>query len=86
MVEPVEQLLAEFLIGHPTPDDLRGRTRLLVLQVHAVLQHRLPLLLPAGSRNRARMATGDRACRPALAGGERACRAGLAVVWLPASR
>lgn len=32
MVEPVEQLLAEFLIDHPTPDDLRGRTRLLVLQ------------------------------------------------------
>lgn len=32
MVEPVEQLLAEFLIGHPTADDLRGRTRLLVLQ------------------------------------------------------
>lgn len=31
-MEPVGQPVAEFLIGHPRPDDLRGRTRLLVLQ------------------------------------------------------
>lgn len=55
LVEPVEQLLAELLIGFPGPDDLRGRTRLLVLQGTPFCNIACGYCYLPDRRNRARM-------------------------------